>query len=89
MVTLRANSPLRGRISGHSLGHHSRYGLPGLRLARDLERHARLVALGLEETREAELYALTPEERRKLREDEELFTRLLDRISERRYSVVA
>ncbi len=57
-------------------------------LARDLEKHARLVALGLEETRAAELYALTPEERRKVREDEELFQRLLDRISERRYSLV-
>ena len=58
-------------------------------LARDLEKHARLVALGLEETREVDLLALTPEEREKLREDEALFARLLDAISERRYSVLA
>ena len=52
-------------------------------MARDLARHARLVALGLEEAREVELLKLTPEEREKAREDEELFTRLLA-ITERR-----
>jgi hypothetical protein len=58
-------------------------------LAAELERHARLVALGLEEAREVESHMLTPEERRAVREDEELLQRLLDRISERRYSVLA
>lgn len=58
-------------------------------LAKDLERHAKLVALGLEETREIELAKLTPEERAKVREDEALFAHLLDVISTRRYSVVA
>jgi hypothetical protein len=53
-------------------------------MAKDLERHARLVALGLEEAREVELLKLTPEEQRKVREDEELFARLLDAISQRR-----
>ena len=53
---------------------------PRCELARDLERHARLIALGLEAAREAERYAyayahaLTPEERRALREDEELLS---------------
>jgi hypothetical protein len=57
---------------------------PVCEMAKDLERHARLVALGLEEAREVELLKLTPEEQRKVREDEELFARLLDAISERR-----
>jgi hypothetical protein len=56
-------------------------------MARDLERHARLVALGLEEAREVELAALTPEERESVREDEAFLERLLDVIRERRYSV--
>jgi hypothetical protein len=56
-------------------------------MARDLERHARLVALGLEEAREVELAALTPEERESVREDEAFLERLLDLIRERRYSV--
>jgi len=57
---------------------------PDCEMARDLERHARLVALGLEEAREIELAALTPEERRAVREEEELLQTLLDRIIERR-----
>jgi hypothetical protein len=45
------------------------------------------LALDLEEVREAELYVLTPEERRAVRVDEALLQSLLDRISERRYSL--
>ncbi len=62
---------------------------PDCELARDLERHARLVAIGLEETREVELAALAPDEREAVLRDKALFTRLLDAISERGYSVVA
>ena len=36
---------------------------PDCELARDLERHARLIALGLEDARAVELAALPPEER--------------------------
>jgi hypothetical protein len=62
-------------------------GCPDCELALDLERHAAFVARGLEEVREAELYVLTPEERRAVRVDEALLQSLLDRISERRYSL--
>ena len=48
---------------------------------------ARLVALGLEEAREAELLAHSPEEREAVRR-EEVLSSLLDRISERRYGLV-
>ena len=52
-----------------------------------LERHARLVALGLEEAREIELANLTPDEREAVRRDEEFLARVLDVIREKRYSV--
>lgn len=60
---------------------------PDCEMAKDLERHARLVALGLEEAREVELAKLTPEERLAVLHDEALYARLLDRIERRRYSL--
>ncbi len=61
---------------------------PRCELADELERHARLIVLGLEEAREAERLALTDEERQAVREEEALFARLLDRVAEHGYSVV-
>jgi hypothetical protein len=62
-------------------------GCPDCELALDLERHAKLVAREVEDLREAERLALTPDGRRALREDEALLQHLLDRIAERRYSL--
>jgi hypothetical protein len=61
---------------------------PACELARDLERHARLIALGLEDARAVELAALPPEEREAVRREEEFLSSLLVRISERRYGLV-
>jgi len=52
-------------------------------LARELERHARLVASEIEAVREAERLRLTRAERIALLEEEEELERLLDRIQER------
>ena len=54
-------------VSGRTIGHHSGMACPRCTLADELERHARLIALGLEEAREAERLALTDEEREKVR----------------------
>lgn len=60
---------------------------PDCEMARDLERHARLVAQGIEEAREAERYDLTPEERKVLLQEEEVLADLLDRITEKQLLV--
>ena len=61
---------------------------PDCEMARDLERHARLVAQGIEEAREAERLAQSAEEREAVRREEEFLAHILDRISERRLAPV-
>ena len=54
--------------------------------ARKLERHTPLVGHGLADVREAERYALTPEERAATQAEERLLASLLERIEAERFA---